>query len=61
MQKVKTFEVTIPVTKINFMINCGCKFTVFTNNFNIKKEKFILPFRKHRKGHVGMTRIQELL
>ena len=41
------------------MINCGCKFTVFANNFNIKKGKFVLSFCVHRKGHVDMKGIQE--
>ena len=49
------------VIKSRFTTNCGCKFTLFKNNFNIKKGKSVLPFFLHRKRHVDMTRILKIL
>ena len=47
--------------KSRFMVNCGCKFTLFANKFSIKKGKFDTSFCLHRKGHVDVTRISEFL
>ena len=30
-----------------FTINCGCKFTLLTNNSNIMNKKLVLPFYLH--------------
>ena len=42
-------------------MNCVCKFTLFVDNFNVKKGKFALSFWIQKKEHVHMTKISELL
>ena len=48
-EKVITLKVAIQAIKLRFTINCGCKFTLFANSFNIKKVKFVLSFCLHKK------------
>ena len=55
-KRQKIFKVTIHTTKSRFTINCGWTFTLFVNNFNIKRGEFVLSFCLHRKGHIDLTR-----
>ena len=56
-KRVKNFKVTTNTTKSRFTINWGSQFTLFANNFNIKKGKFVLSFCLDRKEHVDVKRI----
>ena len=47
----KTLKVVIYATIISFTINCGCKFSLLADNFNIKKWKNLRIFENASCDH----------
>ena len=51
-------------TKSRFEISCGGKFNQFANNFNIEKEKFVLPFMIHKNDmliYCGFLKVLQVI